>query len=309
MSVSKVTVTIPSYNQPLELDRALTALANQTFKDFSVVILDDCSSTNLHPFIEKYSSSFPISILRHEKNLGAMKNLEYSIFYSTESEYIFSHHEDDYISPTYLQEAVTTLDENQDISFVLTSAIWVKRSAQYSIDQNTLSSPKKVFLNSLEFMERSLKQAPFIFGSVVYRRKQLVGTFELDRYYTLCDKVFLIKMLLAHKGSCCFFKNPYIFVTDHTEDKKDLRSVHARPEYLINYLLFYKENMPSTLEMKKLFWNNALLGFYYLPGTKSFRGFLIELKKYDLYHPLLTRSVGLYALAKLLKQKIKTSLV
>jgi hypothetical protein len=34
-------VTIPSYRQPEQLDRALQGLANQTCKDFSVVIIDD----------------------------------------------------------------------------------------------------------------------------------------------------------------------------------------------------------------------------------------------------------------------------
>ena len=39
----KVSNIIPHYNQKLCLERLLPNLADQTFKDFEVIIIDDCT--------------------------------------------------------------------------------------------------------------------------------------------------------------------------------------------------------------------------------------------------------------------------
>jgi glycosyltransferase involved in cell wall biosynthesis len=43
VSYPKVSVVISTYNRPEMLDRALESVCNQTFSDFEVVVVDDCS--------------------------------------------------------------------------------------------------------------------------------------------------------------------------------------------------------------------------------------------------------------------------
>lgn len=44
MSQALFTVVVPTHNRPLLLQRAITSLANQTFQDFFLVIVDDAGS-------------------------------------------------------------------------------------------------------------------------------------------------------------------------------------------------------------------------------------------------------------------------
>jgi glycosyltransferase involved in cell wall biosynthesis len=78
-------VTIPSYRQPEQLDRALQGLANQTCKDFSVVIIDDNSGTDIASITKKYKDNISITVEKNENNIGAMNNLYRSITFKTNS--------------------------------------------------------------------------------------------------------------------------------------------------------------------------------------------------------------------------------
>jgi glycosyltransferase involved in cell wall biosynthesis len=56
----KVSVVISTYNRPEKLDRALESVWGQTFDDFEVVVVDDCSTTHdeNHAVLEKWDANF-----------------------------------------------------------------------------------------------------------------------------------------------------------------------------------------------------------------------------------------------------------
>ena len=47
-------VIIPNYNTEMYIEKCLNALARQSFKDFEVVITDDCSTDNSVSVIQRY---------------------------------------------------------------------------------------------------------------------------------------------------------------------------------------------------------------------------------------------------------------
>ena len=50
-------VIIPNYNHALYLQERLDSVFNQTYQDFEVIILDDCSTDNSREIIEKYANN------------------------------------------------------------------------------------------------------------------------------------------------------------------------------------------------------------------------------------------------------------
>lgn len=289
----KVTVTIPSYRQPHELTRALHALSLQTFKDFEVIIIDDHSGTDLQSVIKAFTENMSVTIHRNEKNLGAMRNLEFSINYPCDSEYVISHHEDDYLAPNYLETAIALLDKNSDLVFVTCKPHWIERNDPY--EGKAMSEVTLLTLDAYQFMTKSLKREPFMFGSVVYRRSYLSISFDHDSYYTLCDKIFLHELLLKSKKLAGYIPSPGIYVTDHAKEAKDIRSTEAKPEHLINYFLFYRKHMENTRSVKKIITNSILLGFINIPGKHPFYPFLKTIYKKELFYPNLIDIVGLFS--------------
>lgn len=304
----KLTVTIPSYRQPKELHRALVALSHQTFRDFDVVIIDDNSGVDVESIANQFKDKLSIRVHTNEKNFGAMKNLEFSINFPCTSQYILSHHEDDFLVSNYLEEAVKILDEEKGVAFVVAAPVWAKREQEFVLE--TIVPKPPTLYTATEFMEASLSRAPFMFGSIVYRRSNLAGNFDLENYYTLCDKIYLNTILINSSSKAAFISQGAIYITDHSQDEKDTRSTDAKDTHLINCFLFYKKHLPDTFRIKKLITNGLLLGFINLPGRHSFTTFLKKCQRSGLLSFYAIDLVGIYSLlAVIFGKKIMNQLL
>lgn len=79
----KVSVIVPNYNHALFLEQRIESILNQTFQDFEVIILDDCSTDNSKKIIEKYRTHPKVSkIIYNDVNSGnTFKQWNTGIFY------------------------------------------------------------------------------------------------------------------------------------------------------------------------------------------------------------------------------------
>ena len=67
-----VSVIIPNYCHARFLNQRIDSVLNQTYSDYEVIILDDCSTDNSREIIESYRNHPKIShIVYNEKNSGS----------------------------------------------------------------------------------------------------------------------------------------------------------------------------------------------------------------------------------------------
>ena len=67
-----VSVIIPNYNHAQYLEQRLDSVFNQTYQNFEVIFLDDCSTDNSLEVIEKYKGNPHLSrIVVNETNSGS----------------------------------------------------------------------------------------------------------------------------------------------------------------------------------------------------------------------------------------------
>ena len=71
--MKKITVVIPCYNGYKYMDKCLSALENQTFRDFQVIVIDDCSTDDSFQSLLNYQqrSNLDMIVVRNDKNLHA----------------------------------------------------------------------------------------------------------------------------------------------------------------------------------------------------------------------------------------------
>lgn len=62
-------IVIPTYNRAEQLRRALNSIANQTYRDFEVIVCDDGSKDNTEQVVASFANQFPITYL-WDKNWG-----------------------------------------------------------------------------------------------------------------------------------------------------------------------------------------------------------------------------------------------
>lgn len=236
-SFASVTILIPCFNQPQLLHRCLDSVRNQTFHDFTIILVDDCSSISYQKIIE-INNDLPILYVNNELNLGAVPNMIHCIKYPVNSKYKMVFHEDDIMHPYLLESLFSIFSNNQNLIAVGTEMSFFKD--HYELTSEDFIKPE---LYSTIYLEKSVliydlvKEIPLCFGSVMYQSNLIENSksFELDKYWTLGDRPFLINFLPEY-----FFgiiHNKLVFYNDHYQNDK--RGSKLNKNHLLNFFQFY----------------------------------------------------------------------
>lgn len=73
LNLPKVSFIVITHNFSKFVCDCLNSIKNQTYKNFEIIVVDDCSEDNTVKIIEEFISnnkSFEISFIKNEKNLG-----------------------------------------------------------------------------------------------------------------------------------------------------------------------------------------------------------------------------------------------
>jgi len=114
-----ISVIIPNYNHARYLAQRIDSILNQTFRDFELIILDDCSTDNSRTIIEDYVARFPaIRSYFNKANSGRpCTQWDFGVKKS-EGEYIWICESDDFADPDFLETAAGILDKNRTVGLV-----------------------------------------------------------------------------------------------------------------------------------------------------------------------------------------------
>ena len=112
----RVTVVIPTYNRGDLLPRAVNSVLAQTYSDFELILVDDCSFDNTQDVIHDFEDP-RIRSIRHEVNRGAAATRNTGIAHAR-GEYIAYLDDDDECTSNRLADQVALLDSGPDIGMV-----------------------------------------------------------------------------------------------------------------------------------------------------------------------------------------------
>ena len=112
----KVSVIIPTYNRAGLLPRAINSVLAQTFEDYEVIIVDDCSTDHTPRVIQEFADPH-IRSFRHEVNQGAAAARNTGIA-KARGEYIAFLDDDDECTPNRLADQASVLVSRPDVGMV-----------------------------------------------------------------------------------------------------------------------------------------------------------------------------------------------
>ncbi|TFW17129.1 glycosyltransferase family 2 protein [Duganella callida] len=113
--MTAVTVLIPAHNAAATLAATLDSLAAQTYRDFSVLIVDDASRDNTADIARGYSGRIAIEVLTLAQNAGVAGALNQGLA-TIRTPYIARLDADDLAMPTRLEKQVAFLEANPDVA-------------------------------------------------------------------------------------------------------------------------------------------------------------------------------------------------
>jgi glycosyltransferase involved in cell wall biosynthesis len=111
---------MPAYRRPDTLAQVLESLLGQTYRDFAIVIVDDCPTPDVQAIVETYAADDPrISYEANPVRLGMIGNWRRAFERSREihpgSEYFAWVSDHDFWHPRWLEVLVGELDRNPDV--------------------------------------------------------------------------------------------------------------------------------------------------------------------------------------------------
>ena len=234
----KVSVIVPMYNAEKFINFCVASILEQTFKDFEVILVDDCSTDKTLDVLKNFSDS-RIKILRTKKSSGypgAVRNVGLN---AATGKYIFFMDHDDAILPNAFEILADVAEKNN--ADVVTTTTWYISSDftcadDMEVHQINLNPPEPVSEDVKvrlwkEIVLMGVHVAPWVY---FYRRKFLVDNKIIFPAEVAEDIFFTVDVFMA-TNKIVKVKFPYyIWRKSKSSASHDLSRVYKNMLSILN---------------------------------------------------------------------------
>lgn len=278
-----VSVIIPNYCHSKYLTQRIDSVLNQTYQNFELIILDDCSPDNgaSKAVIEKYRGNVHVShIVYNKENSGSTFKQWNKGVALAKGEYIWIAESDDYCEIDFLKKMVSQIQEHNTCSLIYCLSQQVDSDG--SIVGKQLRSYKNRFLKGNDFIRKYMCcDNPVYNASAAIFKKSAAEV--IDREYMtfkgVGDKLFWIK--IAELGDVAVVNEPLNYFRQHNQKvtpRKTLDGTNLRETFKIYSYLKSNENFSYVRKY-------LMEGYYlYLIKTTQFDSDLIRKNLLNLWN-------------------------
>ncbi|MFD0762112.1 glycosyltransferase family 2 protein [Lutibacter aestuarii] len=126
-----VSIIVPNYNHAPFLQQRLESIFNQTFQNFEVILLDDCSTDGSVTILKNYSKHPKVSYFSiNAKNSGSTFKQWKKGIALAKGTYIWIAESDDYCEPTFLETLLQFFNEDTTLGLVYCQSVDVNEKGK-----------------------------------------------------------------------------------------------------------------------------------------------------------------------------------
>jgi glycosyltransferase involved in cell wall biosynthesis len=181
VNTAKVSFVVPCYRLGHLLAECIESILSQTFSDFEILIMDDCS-TDGTPEVAKSFGDPRVTYIRNDRNLGHLRNYNKGISVA-QGEYIWLISADDKLRRPYLLEKfVAFMESNPSAGFVFCPGIGLENGKETETLRYAYHGDRDRLFQSPEFFLKLLNSNSVLAASGMVRRKlyDKLGMFPLN---------------------------------------------------------------------------------------------------------------------------------
>jgi abequosyltransferase len=198
-----VSVCIPSYNRPNELNRLLKSVDSISYNQVQIVICEDKAPkrNEIRDIVETFRdlSNYHVKYIENEQNLGHGGNFRQCID-NADGEFVIFMGDDDMFIPHELDGYIEYLKENKDCGYILRSSRQVIGKDKYEYFKYYSSNRK--FLEGVETLKELFLKSVFMSGFTIKR------TIAVRIKDDSLDDTLLFQLLLLAE-SCLNYPSAY----------------------------------------------------------------------------------------------------
>jgi glycosyltransferase involved in cell wall biosynthesis len=129
-----VSIVLPVFNREHLVARAIDSVLAQTFSNFELIIVDDCSTDSTRSVLERYRDTRRVTLIFSEKNLGGGGARNLGISHASGSLIAFQDSDDIWL-PMKLAEQVSRLERQKDAGLCYCGALFTEGTQSYYIPE------------------------------------------------------------------------------------------------------------------------------------------------------------------------------
>ncbi|MBQ7454327.1 MAG: glycosyltransferase family 2 protein [Selenomonadaceae bacterium] len=261
-----VSVIVAMYNAEKYIGECLTSLANQTFKDFEVIVVDDCSTDNSIEAVKNFFADFGdrLKLAKLSKNSGNAGTPRNFALKAARGKYIYFLDSDDFLTTTALEELYNVAENfNADVVHGDKCLSFFdgedKLNAELMINQ-TGAFVTEPTLETFDIGERvtGFVQKKFFWWACnkLFRRQMLVDNkITFPPTTTFEDFVFAFKSLVAAKN---YVRVPFVsYYYRLRENSLSKKKVTSGENFMGNIIINVSE-LNNFMSDRKFFRDNPI---------------------------------------------------
>lgn len=281
-----VSIVLPVYNGERYLAQAIESVLNQTFTDFELILVNDCSTDSTEEIIERYASKDQrIVYLKNEVNLKLPASLNRG-FSVAKGQYLTWTSDDNLYMPTAIERMAEFLDQHPEAALVYCDYDEVDEDGAL-IRQRIVEEPDKL-------LYRNVVGACFL-----YRREaaEVAGAYDTSRFlvedYEYWLRIYLSFSIAAlhecfyqyrwHKGSLTSTRKAEVQAAVdklHLDYLPIFEKKHLRKELLFPYFEYlFRSNLISTQCRKQKLLFSLRHPSYFLELLRRKKGKLVNFRQ------------------------------
>ena len=206
----KVSFVIPCYRLAHFLPICLESLLSQTYSDFEVLVMDDCSPDGTGDVVRAFGDD-RIRYVRNETNLGHLRNYNKGIC-SARGDYVWLISADDYLRRPYvLSQYMDVMTANPDVGYVFCSGVGVFNGCETGPIEYSMYSDKDCIVEGHAMLDSLLGANIVLAASGLVRRQcyDRLGMFPLSMpmigdWYLWCLFALYYKVAYLAEPLVCY---------------------------------------------------------------------------------------------------------
>ena len=214
-----VDIIFPNYNKEEFLEEAINSVLDQTYKNWHLIIVDDCSTDNSKNIIDKYKNVKNITSIKLNKNKG----------------------------PSFCRNYAMRISKSKYISFIDSDDCWMKTKLEKQISFMEKNNLTFTYTDYIPFFETN--------GKKKYKKSTSVKnffkykTFIKNSAINTTTMIIARSILLNHKFKKIYLLEDYLFKCEILRKKNVANKFN---ESLAYYRILAKSR--SSQKLKNIYW-------------------------------------------------------
>ena len=295
-------IIIPNYNKSKYLIALIQSIKVQTFTDFEVLIIDDCSTDNSLSIVKSLIiNDNRFKLMKNDSNRGVAFTRNRGLKAATADYCLFIDADDSFSNSDLLQDVYSLISDYQaDFIFLKRDYYGKKLKPKLKIIDKNINRVSTVFFK-IQDKQSFLVRYNFPVGgsaSTIFSRNLLSDFDYFDESITQFEDWLFFSKILSKSEKVFFYNKSSVFIN---YDKNSLsREKKSSPNYQWGYVYKFFEAIDYKRAAKKFFWIEASYYFKTYNITRKNTNFieishfirLFTLSKFYVY--CLLRFIGLH---------------